>query len=196
VNLAVAGIVFGIVALAELPDTSSVAAVVLGSRFPPRLVLVGAVAAHTVQTVVAVAAGSVVALLPRRPLEWGLVVIFLIATVLILREDDDDDDDDDGPALDGSPGTRRRVVAMAFGVVLLAELGDPTQIITVTLAARYADPLAVGIGAALALWVVSAVAVYGGDRLRHVIPAKWLTRIAAAILVVLAVLTAIDAIAG
>ena len=194
-DLAVAGIVFGIVALAELPDTSSVAAVVLGSRFPPRLVLLGAVAAHTVQTVVAVAAGSVVALLPRRPLEWGLVVIFLIATVLILREDDDDDDDD-GPDLDGTPGTRRRVVAMAFGVVLLAELGDPTQIITVTLAARYADPLAVGIGAALALWVVSAVAVYGGDRLRHVIPAKWLTRIAAVILVILAVLTAIDAIAG
>jgi putative Ca2+/H+ antiporter (TMEM165/GDT1 family) len=195
VDLAVAGIVFGIVALAELPDTSSVAAVVLGSRFPPRLVLLGAVAAHTVQTVVAVAAGSVVALLPRRPLEWGLVVIFLIATVLILREDDDDDDDD-GPDLDGTPGTRRRVVAMAFGVVLLAELGDPTQIITATLAARYSDPLAVGIGAALALWVVSAVAVYGGDRLRHVIPAKWLTRIAAAILVVLAVLTAIDAIMG
>jgi Ca2+/H+ antiporter, TMEM165/GDT1 family len=194
VDLAVAGIVFGIVALAELPDTSSVAAVVLGSRFPPRLVLLGAVAAHTVQTVVAVAAGSVVALLPRRPLEWGLVVIFLIATVLILREDDDDDDD--GPDLDGTPGTRRRVVAMAFGVVLLAELGDPTQIITATLAARYSDPLAVGIGAALALWVVSAVAVYGGDRLRHVIPAKWLTRIAAAILVVLAVLTAIDAVMG
>jgi putative Ca2+/H+ antiporter (TMEM165/GDT1 family) len=193
VNLAVAGIVFGIVALAELPDTSSVAAVVLGSRFPPRLVLLGAVAAHTVQTVVAVAAGSVVALLPRRPLEWGLVVIFLIATVLVLREDDDDDD---GPTLDGTPGTRRKVVATAFGIVLLAELGDPTQIITATLAARYADPLAVGIGAALALWVVSAIAVYGGDRLRRVLPALWLTRIAAAILVVLAVLTAIDAIAG
>jgi putative Ca2+/H+ antiporter (TMEM165/GDT1 family) len=194
VDLAVAGIVFGIVALAELPDTSSVAAVVLGSRFPPRLVLLGAVAAHTVQTVVAVAAGSVVALLPRRPLEWGLVVIFLIATVLVLREDDDDDDD--GPVLDGSPGTRRKVVATAFGVVLLAELGDPTQIITATLAARYTDPLAVGIGAVLALWVVSAIAVYGGDRLRRVLPAQWLTRIAAAILVILAVLTAIDAITG
>ena len=193
-DLAVAGIVFGIVALAELPDTSSVAAVVLGSRFPPRLVLLGAVAAHTVQTVVAVAAGSVVALLPRQPLEWGLVVIFLIATVLVLREDDDDDDD--GPVLDGSPGTRRKVVATAFGVVLLAELGDPTQIITATLAARYSDPLAVGIGAVLALWVVSAVAVYGGDRLRRVLPGQWLTRIAAAVLVVLAVLTAIDAITG
>jgi putative Ca2+/H+ antiporter (TMEM165/GDT1 family) len=158
-------------------------------------VLLGAVAAHTVQTVLAVAAGSVVALLPRRPLEWALVVIFLVAAFLLLREDDDDDDDD-GPTLDGSPGTRWRVVATSFGVVLLAELGDPTQIITATLAARYAEPLAVGIGAALALWVVSALAVYGGDRLRRVLPAQWLTRAAAAVLVVLAALTALDAITG
>ncbi|HEY2194928.1 MAG TPA: TMEM165/GDT1 family protein [Actinomycetospora sp.] len=192
-NFAVLGIVFGIVALAELPDTSAVAAVVLGSRYPPRLVLIGAIAAHTVQTVVSVAAGSVVALLPKRPLEALLAVIFLVAAVLVLREDDDDDGD---RVLDGRPGTRRRVVLTAFTVVLLAELGDPTQIITVTLAARYGDPLAVGIGAALALWLVSAVAVYGGDRLRRVVPARWLTWAAAALLLVLAVLTAIDAITG
>ncbi len=192
-DLAVAAIVFGIVALAELPDTSSLAAVVLGSRYPPRLVLIGAIAAHTVQTVLAVAAGSVVALLPRRPLEAALVVVFLVAAVLILREDDDDDDE---PDLDAAPRSPWRVIATAFGVVLLAELGDPTQIVTATLAARYEDPLAVGIGAALALWVVSAIAVYGGDRLRHVLPEKWLTRIAAAILVVLAVFTAVDAITG
>jgi putative Ca2+/H+ antiporter (TMEM165/GDT1 family) len=194
VDLGVVGIVFGIVALAELPDTSSLAAVVLGSRYPPRFVLIGAIAAHTVQTVVSVAAGSVIALLPRRPLEFALVVVFLVAAVLVLREDDDDDDDE--PRLDGRPGTRWRVVVTAFTVVLLAELGDPTQIITATLTARYGDPLAVGVGAALALWVVSAVAVYGGDRLRRVVPAVWLTRAAAAILVVLAVLTAIDAITG
>jgi Ca2+/H+ antiporter, TMEM165/GDT1 family len=194
VNFAVLGIVFGVVALAELPDTSSLAAVVLGSRYPPRLVLLGAILAHTVQTVVSVAAGSVVALLPRRPLEFALVVVFLVAAVLVLREDDDDDDDE--PRLDGRPGTRRKVVLTAFTVVLLAELGDPTQIITATLAARYDDPLAVGIGSALALWVVSAVAVYGGDRLRRVIPAVWLTRAAAAILVVLAVVTAIEAFTG
>ena len=45
---------------------------------------------------------------------------------------------------------------MSFGVTMLSELGDPTQIITATLAARYDDPLAVGIGAVLALWAVSA----------------------------------------
>ena len=195
-DFAAVAIVFGIVALAELPDTSALAAVVLGSRYPPRLVLLGAVAAHTVQTVLAVAAGTVVALLPRRPLEAALAVVFLVAAVWVLREGEEDDDDDDAPALDGKPGTRRRVVATAFGVVLLAELGDPTQIVTATLTAHYGDPLAVGIGSVLALWVVSAIAVYGGDRLRRVVPAQWLTRAAAAILVVLAVLSVVDAITG
>ena len=49
---------------------------------------------------------------------------------------------------------------------------------------------------AVALYVVSALAVYGGDRLRRVVPAVWLTRTAALILVVLAVLTLIEAITG
>jgi putative Ca2+/H+ antiporter (TMEM165/GDT1 family) len=87
-------------------------------------------------------------------------------------------------------------VATSFGVTMLSELGDPTQIITATLAARYDDPLAVGIGAVLALWAVSALAVFGGNRLQRVVPVRWVTRRAAAVLVVLAVLTAIDAIRG
>jgi Ca2+/H+ antiporter, TMEM165/GDT1 family len=56
--------------------------------------------------------------------------------------------------------------------------------------------LRVGIGAVLALWSVSALAVYGGSRLLRVVPVRWVTRATAAILVVLAALTAIDAIRG
>lgn len=192
-DLAVAGITFGIILLAELPDTSALATVVLGSRFPPRLVLLGVAGAFAVHTVLAVVAGSLVALLPQRPLEAALAVVLLVGAVLLLREDDDDDDELE---LSGSPGTRRRVVATSFGVVLLAELGDPTQIVIATLAARYGDPVAVGVGAVLALWAVSVLAVLGGHRLRRVIPYRWLTRAAAVVLIVMAVLAAIDAIVG
>jgi len=48
----------------------------------------------------------------------------------------------------------------------------------------------------LALWAVSALAVFGGNRIQRVVPVRWVTRTAAAVLVVLAVLTAIDAIRG
>jgi Ca2+/H+ antiporter, TMEM165/GDT1 family len=187
----VIGITFGIIAVAELADTSGLVTLVLASRFPARLVLLGVTAALLVQVVVAVAAGSLVALLPERPLAAALAVIFLVSALLLLREDDDDD-----AAPDATPTTPWRVVALCFGVTLLSELGDPTQIITATLAARYEAPLAVGTGALLALWAVSALAVFGGNRMRGVVPERWVTRVAAAVLVVLAGVSAVEAIRG
>lgn len=190
--MTVIAVTFGIIALAELADTSGLVTLVLATRYSASLVLVGVCAAFLVQVGIAIAAGSVVALLPERPLEIALAVVFLVGAVLLLRGDDDDDDADLGKV----PLTRWRVVVTAFGVTMLSELGDPTQIITATLAARYDDPLAVGIGAVLALWAVSALAAFGGSRLQRVVPVRWVTRATAAILVILAVLSAMDAIRG
>ncbi|MFD1524307.1 TMEM165/GDT1 family protein [Pseudonocardia yunnanensis] len=187
-------ITFGIVALAELADTSGLVTLVLASRYPARLVLLGVAAAFAVQVGIAVAAGSLVALLPERVLEATVAVTFLVGAVLLLREDDDDDDD--AATLGETRGTRWRVVATSFGVTLLSELGDPSHIIIATLAARYDDPLAVGLGALLALWAVSALAVFGGHRLQRVVPVRWVIRVAAAVLIVLAALSAIEAIRG
>jgi len=189
--MVVVAITFGIIFLAEVADTSGLVTLVLATRYSPALVLVGACAAFLVQVGVAIAAGSLVAKLPERPLEFALAVVFLVGAVLLLRGDDDDD-----AAPKKVLRTGWQVVATSFGVTMLSELGDPTQIITATLAARYDDPLAVGVGAVLALWSVSALAVYGGSRLQRVVPVRWVTRATAALLVVLAVLTAIDAIRG
>lgn len=190
--MTVAAIAFGIVFLAELVDTSGLVTLVLGTRFSARWVLVGVCAGMAVHVAVAIAAGSLVALLPERPLEIVLAVVFLVGAVLLLREDDDDDE----PEVGATPRTRWNVVATSFGITVLSEFADPTQIITATLAARYADPLAVGIGALLALWAVSAIAVFAGNRVQRFVPVHWVTRATAAILVVLAVLSAIDAIRG
>lgn len=196
-DIAVVGIAFGLIALAELPDTSSLAMLVLGSRFPPRLVLVGVFGAFVVHTALAVAAGSIVALLPTRPLEALLAVVFLVGAVLVWREgNEDDDDDDDDLELPDTAMSRMRVVAASFGVVMLAEFADPSQIVIVTLTANYGDPLAVGIGALLALCAVGVVSVYGGSRLRRVVPGRWLTGIVAVALLVLGVLSAVEAITG
>jgi len=192
-TVVVAAITFGIVALAELADTSALATLVLGTRFPARLVLLGVGAAMVLHVGLAIAAGSLVALLPERPLEAILAVVFLVGAVLLLRGDDDDDDE---LALGKTPRTRWSVIATSFGVTLLSEFGDPTQIVVATFAARYDDPLAVGVGAILALWAVSALAVFGGARLRRFVPVRWVTRVAAAILVILALISAIYAIRG
>jgi hypothetical protein len=64
--------------------------------------------------------------------------------------------------------------------------GRSDQVLTVSLAARYGDPLAVGIGSVLALWVAAGGAIAGGRSLLKVIPMAWLTRGAALIMLVLA----------
>ncbi|HVL85285.1 MAG TPA: TMEM165/GDT1 family protein [Pseudonocardia sp.] len=190
--MGVAAITFGIIFLAEVVDTSGLATLVLSTRFSARWVLLGVFAGMLVHVVAAILAGSLVALLPTRPLEGLLAVTFLVGAVWLLREDDDDDE----PDIDATPDTPWSVVATSFGITLLSEFADPTQLLIVTLAARYDDPLTVGIASLLALWAVSALAVYGGNRLQRVLPVRWVTRATAAILVVLAVLTAIDAIRG
>lgn len=188
----VAAITFGIVFLAELVDTSGLVTLVLSTRFSARWVLVGVFAGMAVHVGVALAAGSLVGLLPERPLEGVLAVIFVVGAVLLLFEDDDDDE----PDVRKEPRTPWAVAVTSFTVTVVSEFADPTQIIAATLAARYADLLAVGVGALLALWAASALAVLAGNRLRRWVPVRWVTRVTAAVLVVLAVLSAIDAIRG
>jgi hypothetical protein len=80
--------------------------------------------------------------------------------------------------------------------VFVAEFGDLTQVTMASLAARYHDPLAVGTGAILGLWAVAVLAVTGGRQLLRLIPYRWITRIAAAVLAGLSVATIVSAIAG
>jgi putative Ca2+/H+ antiporter (TMEM165/GDT1 family) len=192
----VAAITFGLVFLAEVADTSGLVTLVLASRLPPRWVLVGVCAGMLVHVGIALAAGGLLALLPGRILEAVLAVIFLVGAFLIWREGEEDDDDEDDDAAEDTPKTPWGVVVTAFGVTALSEFADPSQIVIASLAARYDDPVAVGIGAVLGLWACSALAVWGGDRLRRLIPVMWVTRAAAAIMVALAAWTAIDAIRG
>jgi Ca2+/H+ antiporter, TMEM165/GDT1 family len=183
-NLAVAATVFAVIFTAELPDKTALASLVLGSRYRPLYVFTGAAAAFTVHVALAVTAGSLVALLPRRPIEVVVAVLFATGAVLLLRGRHDDGDDEH-VEVHGQPSFWR-VAWTSFGIILVAEFGDLTQIATATLAARYHDPLSVGVGAILALWAVAGLAIVGGRGLLKVIPLTWITRIAAAIMLVLA----------
>ena len=55
-----------------------------------------------------------------------------------------------------------KVSGAGFMLILVAEFGDLTQIMTANLAARYDDPLSVGLGAVLALWAVAGLGILGG----------------------------------
>jgi putative Ca2+/H+ antiporter (TMEM165/GDT1 family) len=171
---------------AELPDKTILACLILSSRYRPSVVFGGAAAAFLVQVVLAVAAGGALSLLPHHIVEAFAAAAFLAGAVLLWRQKEEKDEDDEDAGRDGLRSGFWPVFGTSFAVVFLAEFGDLTQLMTISLAARFHDPISVGIGATLALWVAAAGAVTLGWRVLKVIPMHWLTRGAAVVMVVLA----------
>jgi Ca2+/H+ antiporter, TMEM165/GDT1 family len=77
------GTVFGVILIAELPDKTALAALVLATRHRAAPVFLGAASALTVQSVVAVAAGSLLAELPHEYVRIGSGALFLVCTIII-----------------------------------------------------------------------------------------------------------------
>jgi putative Ca2+/H+ antiporter (TMEM165/GDT1 family) len=174
---------FLVILPAELPDKTIFACLILASRYRPWYVWVGAATAFTAQVALAVAAGGALSLLPHRAVQAATAVAFLVGAVLLWRHRPDEDEE---VTRSSSRNTLWPVALTSFLVVFLAEFGDLTQIVTVSLAAKYHDPLSVGVGASAALWVAAALAVVVGWRLLKLIPVSWLTRGAAVIMLALA----------
>ena len=192
-SFTVAAITFGVVFLAELPDKTALAGLMLGTRYKAAYVFCGIAAAFLVHVALAIAAGSLLALLPHRLLQGIVAALFLTgAAILLLKKDEEEEHLAKTPK---DPGFWR-VAGAGFSVVLVAEFGDLTQIMTANLAARYHDPVAVGVGAVLALWSVAALAVLGGRTLLKVLPMRLVTRIAAGVMAVLAGFSLYEAVTG
>jgi len=198
-DIAVAATVFGLIFVGELPDKTAVAGLVLGTRFPWLWAFTGIATAFLTHVVIAVSAGSLIALLPRRPVEGVVAALFLLGAFLIWREGNEGLKDDAEVAdADEVPETAGfwRVAGLGFGVIFLAEWGDLTQILTANLAAKYSSPLSVGVGAVLGLWAVGLLAILGGKTLLKFLPIKWITRAAAVVMLALSVYSLVNAIRG
>jgi putative Ca2+/H+ antiporter (TMEM165/GDT1 family) len=193
VSLAVIATTFALIFLAELPDKTALASLVLATRYPGRYVFLGAAGGFTVQVALAVAAGSLLALLPHRALEAVVAALFLIGAGLMLWHARGGAEEEEEPEVKpvSSPW---RAMLVSFSVITVAEFGDLTQIVTANLAAKY-DWLPVAIGALAALWAVAALAVIGGQALLRWVPLKVVIRAAAAIMLILAGVSLYSAIA-
>ncbi|MFE7895549.1 TMEM165/GDT1 family protein [Streptomyces sp. NPDC057412] len=191
ISLTVAAVVFGVVFLAELPDKTALAGLVLGTRYRASYVFAGVAAAFTVHVVLAVAAGSVLTLLPQQIVHAVTGLLFLGGAAVLLLKKDDGEEEIRKP----ENQSFWKVSGAGFMLILVAEFGDLTQIMTANLAARYDDPLSVGIGAVLALWSVAALGIVGGKALMRRVPLKLITKIAALVMLALGVWSLYEAIA-
>ncbi|MFJ5259474.1 TMEM165/GDT1 family protein [Streptomyces sp. NPDC088387] len=192
ISFTVTAVVFGVVFLAELPDKTALAGLVLGTRYRASYVFAGVAAAFAVHVALAVAAGSVLTLLPQQLVQAITGVLFLGGAAMLLWKKDD-----------GEEAVRRpenqsfwKVAGAGFMLILVAEFGDLTQIMTANLAARYDDPLSVGLGAVLALWAVAGLGIVGGRALMKRVPLALITKVAAVFMLGLGVWSLWEAVTG
>lgn len=81
-----------------------------------------------------------------------------------------------------------KLFGSTFVAIFLAEIGDKTQLATLSLSAGGSSRWAVFAGSALALVCTSAIAVLVGEGLTRVVPPLWIRRAAGLLFVVLGLL--------
>lgn len=81
-----------------------------------------------------------------------------------------------------------KILLTTFGAIFLAELGDKTQLATIMMTCKTKSPVAVFIGAVLALSVVTLIGVSIGGVLPRFIPENWLKNIAAVVFIIIGLL--------
>jgi putative Ca2+/H+ antiporter (TMEM165/GDT1 family) len=196
-DLALVAIVFGTIFVVELPDKTFIAALVLSTRYKPLAVWLGVGLAFLAQTLIAVLAGHLATYLPEVLVRSVALVIFLAGAVLLFRsapgadeEEKQTEEEYAGKATGARTGFK--AVVASFLVLFAAEWGDLSQLLTISLVARYDAPGSVFVGALGALLVVSGLAVVVGKALLRFVSLHVLHYVGAGVCLLLATLTLVE----
>ena len=199
-DLALVALVFATIFVVELPDKTFIAALVLSTRYRPIAVWVGVGLAFFVQTLIAVLAGHLATYLPEVLVRSVALVIFLVGSVVLFRSAPGADEGEKqteeeyaGKATDARTGLK--AVGASFLVLFAAEWGDLSQLLTMSMIARYGHPVSVFIGAWAALLTVSGLAVLAGRVLLRYIKLSTVHYAGAAVCLLLAGVTAYELLA-
>ena len=194
VHLSVIAAAFVLVLPVELPDKTLFATLVLATRFRPLPVFTGVGTAFAVQSLIAVAAGSLLTLLPEAVVSAVVAALFLVGAAILWRSlrsgAEEEDEEIEAPA----HPSFLKAASISFGVLFAAEWGDLSQLATAGLAARYDAPVSVFLGSWAALLAVSALAVFLGRKLADRLPVPLIRLVAAILFSVFAVLAVIETV--
>jgi putative Ca2+/H+ antiporter (TMEM165/GDT1 family) len=181
-------VALGVVFLAELGDKSQLIALTFAARGRPLAVLGGIAVACAILQAVAVGVGAAVSeALPDRAIEIGGGLAFLLFAVIALRDDDDDEDVDATKV----PRTARAIALAAGTAFFFAELGDKTQLATLTLASTN-GAIGTWIGALIGQVAADALAVVVGAKVGARLPTHVLRYVSAAAFAVFGILLLLD----
>ena len=173
-----------VIALAELGDKTQLIVIYLSARFrQPFAVLSGLLVGAMLNVGLAVAGGALLQrLLGPSLLEWLVAGGFIAVGLWILLRKEDDDD-----AAAETENSRHGAFLTTASMFFLMEMGDKTQLGTVTLAAGMPDPKLVFAGATLGLVAANVPALWLGHRYASRIPRRLLNRLSGGLFVLIGI---------
>lgn len=163
--------IFALMFLLELPDKTMIATIVMSTRSRPTSIVIGASAGFVVQMGLAVAAGSLLTLLPVHIKDFVVALLFLGgAGYLLFVSEKSAEEKGEREGSTGSRSSRGREIVTAFSVIFIGEFGDLTQIQAANFSAKTHEPLEVFVSASLAMIAITFVGAYGGKFLQRYVP--------------------------
>ena len=171
-----------IVALAEMGDKTQLLSFVLAAKLKrPVPIILGILCATLANHFLAGWIGAWLAsLVSPHTLRWTIAASFVAFGLWALKPDELDDQ----RTLAGTGVFLTTLVAF-----FLVEMGDKTQLATIALAARYQSLVSVVAGTTLGMMIANVPAVWMGEALTRRLDMRRMRWIAAALFLVLAVLT-------
>ena len=179
---------FGIIMLAELGDKTQLAVISLSSKRKSKSVFIGALLAFAVvDGVSAFVGGAIAAVIPTFWIGIGAGVAFIAFAVYALAFEKTEK-----PEMNDRP----LAVASTFSLVALMELGDKTQLASISLAAEYNAPIMVFVGVTLAFAVLTGLGVILGTAISRLVPLRYVRTGSGLLFIVFGVLFIWSAVSG
>jgi putative Ca2+/H+ antiporter (TMEM165/GDT1 family) len=174
---------FGLIFLAELPDKTAIATLILATRNNPWAVFIGVALAFVVQNMVAVLFGSLFGLLPPHIIHMASGVLFLVFAVMMWVRKQEEKTEEQKKSSSFS-----KVVWTSFTVIFIAEWGDLTQLASATLVAKTHLALTIFLASTAALWSTTAIAILIGHHAKKLIQPQILQKVAAVAFAIVGIL--------
>ena len=157
---------FGLIFLAELPDKTAFAALMLAGEGKLPALFLGAASAFLIHVILAVTIGEYLGLLPSGWIKTGSGILFLVFAAISLKrayssEAPESETKEKAPSLSFA-----QAFSKTFAVIFIAEAGDLTQLATASLTAKYHDKISILAGSVTALWSVTLIALLLGKKLQ------------------------------
>ena len=176
-----------LVVVAEMGDKTQLLAMAMASKYKVKHVMMGVLIATILNHALAVAVGSYLSsLIPMNLVKIIAAISFLAFGLWTIRGDKLDDEENKkvkfGPIV---------TVAIAF---FIAEMGDKTQLMTITIAAENQQPLLILMGTTGGMLIADGIGILGGAWICRHIPEGYIKWVAGVVFMFFGTLTLYNAV--